>query len=229
MDTIGENGRKILVVDDDNRIRLLLNSILETRGYQVLLAQNGEQGLALFQTSSPDLVILDIMMPRMDGLTCAKEIRKLSNAPILMLTAKGEEYDEVDGFDSGADDYVVKPFTPMVLIARIEALLRRVSGGNKSKKTMGKLLLNSDAREAVVDGEPLNLSRKEYDLLLYLADNQHISLSRDQILEAVWGYDYLGSENTVDTHINRLRNKLKSASTYIVTMRGFGYKFEVKD
>ena len=229
MNTVRGNSNKILVVDDDNRIRLLLNSILETRGYQVLLAQDGEQGLELFKSAQPDLVILDIMMPGMDGLVCAKEIRKLSDCPILMLTAKGEEYDEVDGFDSGADDYVVKPFTPMVLIARIEALLRRVNSGNKPKKTLGKLSLNTDAREAVVDNEPLNLSRKEYDLLLYLTDNQHISLSRDQILEAVWGYDYLGSENTVDTHINRLRNKLKSASAYVVTMRGFGYKFEVKE
>jgi len=229
MKTTDINGQKILVVDDDNRIRLLLTSILETRGYTVLVASNGEEGLDVFRQSAPDLVILDIMMPIMDGLTCAKEIRKESDCPILMLTAKGEEYDEVEGLDCGADDYVIKPFTPMVLTARIEALLRRSHGTKQSKQQLGKLTLKPQAREAIVAGQPINLSRKEFDLLQFLFKNHNISLSRDQILEAVWGYDYLGSDNTVDTHINRLRNKLKSASNYIVTMRGFGYKFEVKD
>lgn len=220
---------KILAVDDDNRIRLLLTTILEARGYTVVTAENGREGLDVFKKEKPHLVILDIMMPVVDGFTAAGEIRKISDCPVLMLTAKGEEYDQVEGFETGADDYVVKPFTPMVLIARIEALLRRSYGADDGKKQFGMLSLSPEGREVFVAGQPVNLSRKEYDLLLYLVENHHISLSRDQLLEAVWGYDYLGSDNTVDTHINRLRNKLSSASEYIVTLRGFGYKFDPKD
>jgi len=219
---------RILVVDDDNRIRLLLKTILESRGYEVFLAEDGKQGLEAFKIYCPSLVILDIMMPVMDGLSCAAEIRKISNCPIIMLTAKGEEYDQVEGFDKGADDYVIKPFAPMVLVARIEALLRRTFSENNSLKEFEKLSIDIDARVVSVDGEEISLSKKEYDLLTYLTENYNISLSRDQILEAVWGYDYLGSENTVDTHINRLRNKLLGASEYIITMRGFGYKFETR-
>jgi len=220
---------KILAVDDDTRIRLLLATVLESRGYTVVTAENGRAGLSAFKQEKPHLVILDIMMPEMDGLTCAGEIRAISSCPILMLTAKGEEYDEVAGLDSGADDYVVKPFTPMVLVARIEALLRRAYGEASGKRHFGALTLLPEAREVSVNGETLALSRKEYDLLAYLTENHHISLSRDQILEAVWGYDYLGSENTVDTHINRLRNKLKAAGAYITTVRGFGYMFDAKE
>ncbi len=220
---------KILAVDDDTRIRLLLTTVLESRGYTVVTAENGQDGLTAFKREKPHLVILDIMMPVMDGLTCAREIRAVSSCPVMMLTAKGEEYDQVEGFDTGADDYVVKPFAPMVLISRIEALLRRAYGGQNGKKLYGALSLLPEGREVSVGGESIDLSRKEYDLLTYLIDNHHISLSRDQILEAVWGYDYLGSENTVDTHINRLRNKLKSAGDYIATVRGFGYKFDPKE
>ncbi len=224
-----KNPYKILAVDDDTRIRLLLTTILEARGYTVVTAENGQNGLDTFKRENPHLVILDIMMPVMDGLVCAKEIRKILDCPVLMLTAKGEEYDQVEGFDTGADDYVVKPFAPMVLIARIEALLRRAYGEKTGKKQYGQLLLSPEGREVFVAGQPVDLSRKEYDLLSYLVENHHISLSRDQLLEAVWGYDYLGSDNTVDTHINRLRNKLKTASGYIVTLRGFGYKFDPKE
>ncbi|MEX1307014.1 MAG: response regulator transcription factor [Eubacteriales bacterium] len=220
---------KILAVDDDTRIRLLLTTVLESRGYSVVTAENGQDGLDAFKREKPHLVVLDIMMPVMDGLACAKEIRKVSDCPILMLTAKGEEYDQVEGFNTGADDYVVKPFAPMVLIARIEALLRRAYGDASGKKQYGILSLVPEGREVLVSGDTVNLSRKEYDLLTYLVENHHLSLSRDQILEAVWGYDYLGSDSTVDTHINRLRNKLKSASDYIVTLRGFGYKFDPKE
>ncbi len=227
-----ENAKKpykILTVDDDTRIRLLLTTVLESRGYTVVTAENGLDGLETFKREKPHLVILDIMMPHMDGLTCAREIRTLSTCPVVMLTAKGEEYDQVEGFDTGADDYVVKPFAPMVLIARIEALLRRAYGEADGKKQYGALALLPEGREVSVNGKTVDLSRKEYDLLTYLIDNHHISLSRDQILEAVWGYDYLGSENTVDTHINRLRNKLQSAGDTIVTIRGFGYKFDPKE
>ena len=220
---------KILAVDDDTRIRLLLTTVLEARGYTVVTAENGRSGFDVFRHENPHLAILDIMMPVMDGLTCAKKIRKISDCPVLMLTAKGEEYDQVEGFDTGADDYVVKPFAPMVLIARIEALLRRAYGEETGKKQYGQLSLSPEGREVFVAGQPIDLSRKEYDLLSYLVENHHISLSRDQLLEAVWGYDYLGSDNTVDTHINRLRNKLKTASGYIVTLRGFGYKFDPKE
>ena len=220
---------KILAVDDDTRIRLLLTTVLESRGYTVVTAENGQAGLEAFKREKPHLVILDIMMPVMDGLACAKEIRALSDCPVLMLTAKGEEYDQVDGFDTGADDYVIKPFAPMVLIARIEALLRRTYGEASGKKQYGVLALVPEGREVLVAGEAVDLSRKEYELLAYLVENHHLSLSRDQILEAVWGYDYLGSDSTVDTHINRLRNKLKSASDYVVTLRGFGYKFDPKE
>lgn len=226
MDILSKQQNRILVVDDDSRIRMLLKMILESRGYEVLLANDGKEGLKSFNENSPDLIILDIMMPVMDGLSCANEIRKISDCPIIMLTAKGEEYDQIEGFEKGADDYVVKPFAPTVLAARVEALLRRTSIIEKANKTYGDLKIEQDAREVYVQDEKLILSRKEYDLLIYLTDNNNISLSRDQILEAVWGYDYLGSENTVDTHINRLRNKLGKASEYIKTMRGFGYKFK---
>jgi two-component system, OmpR family, response regulator ResD len=217
---------KILVIDDDSRIRMLLKMVLESREYDVLLAKDGKEGFDVFSENYPDLVILDIMMPVLDGLSCATNIRKISECPIIMLTAKGEEYDQIEGFEKGADDYVVKPFAPMVLIARVEALLKRTLKNDKNRKSYGILHIEQDAREVYVSDEKLLLSRKEYDLLVYLTENENISLSRDQILETVWGYDYLGSDNTVDTHINRLRNKLGKASDYIKTMRGFGYKFD---
>ncbi len=217
--------QKILVVDDETRLRDLLRIVLENRGYSVVEAANGKEALSIFEEASPDMVILDVMMPVMDGLTCCKKLRTLSACPILMVTAKGEDYDQVNGFDCGADDYIIKPFTPIVLVARVEALFRRSL--NQQRNSFGLLRIDIAAREVFVDGVSVALSRKEYDLLVYLAENENISLSRDQILESVWGYDYLGTSNTVDTHINRLRTKLGQCGLYIATLRGYGYRFEV--
>lgn len=218
-------NKTILVVDDETRLRDLLRIVLESRGYRVTEACSGTQAIAVFDETPPDMVILDVMMPEMDGLACCKRLRARSSCPILMLTAKGEDYDQVDGFECGADDYIIKPFTPMVLVARVEALFRRSQG--QQRTSFGSMKIDLDGREVTVDGVPAALSRKEYELLVYLAENENITLSRDQILEAVWGYDYLGSSNTVDTHINRLRTKLGKCGHYIVTLRGFGYRFEV--
>ena len=215
----------ILVVDDETRLRDLLRIVLENRGYRVAEAENGKQALKVFDEVSPDMVVLDVMMPEMDGLTCCEQLRARSSCPVLMLTAKGEDYDQVKGFECGADDYVIKPFTPMVLVARVEALFRRSQG--QQRTAFGSIKIDRDAREVTVDGAEALLSRKEYDLLVYLIENENISLSRDQILECVWGYDYLGSSNTVDTHINRLRTKLGKCGGYIATLRGYGYRFEV--
>ncbi len=217
--------KTILVVDDETRLRDLLRIVLENRGYRVIEAENGKQALSVFDENAPDMVILDVMMPEMDGLACCSRLRAKSSCPVLMLTAKGEDYDQVKGFDCGADDYIIKPFTPMVLVARVEALFRRSQ--NQKRTSFGSIRIDQDAREVTVDGTPALLSRKEYELLVYLAENENISLSRDQILEGVWGYDYLGSPNTVDTHINRLRTKLGSCGAYITTLRGYGYRFEV--
>lgn len=221
--------KRILVADDEPRIRDLLRVVLESRGFEIAEAENGEATLKTFASFLPDLVILDVMMPGVDGFECCRKLRLLSDCPILMLTAKGEDYDQVEGLERGADDYIVKPFTPMVLAARVQALLRRSMRDAKLQRAFGGLVIEYEAREAFVDGESLSLSRKEYDLLLYLLESHNISLSREQILETVWGYDYLGSSSTVDTHINRLRTKLGRCGVYIVTLRGYGYRFEVNN
>ena len=220
-----QEQKRILVVDDETRLRDLLRIVLENRGYAVDEAENGMQALDVFTDNPADMVILDVMMPGMDGFECCRKLREVSSCPILMLTAKGEDYDQVQGFDCGADDYIIKPFTPVVLVARVEALFRRSFA--EPRNIFGSLKIDPDAREVSVDGASIPLSRKEYDLLIYLANNDNISLSRDQILEYVWGYDYLGSSNTVDTHINRLRSKLGKCGSYIATLRGYGYRFEV--
>lgn len=222
-----EEVNTILIVDDEDRIRQMLRVMLENRDYRVFEASNGEEALKAFTAVAPDLVILDVMMPVMDGFTCLREIRKSSEIPVLMLTAKGEDYDQVEGLEGGADDYVVKPFTPMVLAVRIEALLRRSSKNIVSNTEFAELRIDDKARSVFVGTEPVELNKKEFDLLSELAQNNRISLSRDQLLEKVWGYDYLGSDSTVDTHINRLRGKLGKCGKYIKTVRGYGYKFEV--
>ena len=217
--------KRILVVDDETRMRDLLRAVLESRGYSVMEAEDGLQALKAFLADPPDMVMLDVMMPVMDGFTCCRKLREYSQCPILMLTAKGEDYDQVRGLDCGADDYILKPFAPMVLAARVEALFRRSNVAQRN--VFGSMKIDTAARDVTVDGVSIPLSRKEYELLVYLAENDSISLSRDQILEYVWGYDYLGSSNTVDTHINRLRSKLGKCGSYITTLRGFGYRFEV--
>ena len=220
-----QKAKRILVVDDETRMRDLLRTVLESRGYSVTEAEDGLQALKAFVADPSDMVMLDVMMPAMDGFACCRKLREYSQCPILMLTAKGEDYDQVRGLDCGADDYILKPFAPMVLAARVEALFRRSSVAQRN--VFGSMKIDTAAREVMVDGVSVPLSRKEYELLVYLAENDNISLSRDQILEYVWGYDYLGSSNTVDTHINRLRTKLGKCGSYITTLRGFGYRFEV--
>ena len=220
--------QKILVVDDETRIRDLLRIILESRGFEVIEAKNGQEAVEKAKAHVPDLIILDVMMPAMDGFESCRRIREFSDCPILMLTAKGEDYDQIEGFDCGADDYVIKPFTPMVLEARVKALLRR-SERQGLKENFGRLKIDEAARQVWVDGDEVLCNRKEFDLLHYLSRNENISLSRDQILENVWGYDYLGTASTVDAHINRLRSKLKGCGAYITTIRGYGYRFEVNE
>lgn len=220
--------KRILVVDDEPRIRDLLRLVLESRGFDVSEAEDGAAALKEFAAALPDLVVLDVMMPGMDGFECCRQLRSAFDCPIIMLTAKGEDYDVVQGFECGADDYIVKPFTPMVLAARVQALLRRSGKDVKPRDMFGGLVIDREAREVRAEGTAAPLSRREYDLLVYLADNYNISLSRDQILESVWGYDYLGSSNTVDTHIGRLRTKLGKCGAYIITLRGYGYRFEVE-
>jgi DNA-binding response OmpR family regulator len=216
----------VLLIEDDRLIVEPVVRALKGLNYTVLTAYDGAAGLDMALNRQPDLIILDIMLPEMDGWEVCKAVRRKSVVPILMLTAKGEDYDQVEGLESGADDYIIKPFTPMVLAARIQALLRR-SGQSGGGGRFGNLEIDPDAREVRAGGETVPLSRKEYELLAYLAENNNISLSRDQILESVWGYDYLGSSNTVDTHINRLRTKLGACGSYSGTLRGYGYRFEV--
>lgn len=224
---ITNQKKTILIVDDEERIRKMLRLMLENRDYRVFEASNGSEALKAFSAVSPDLVILDVMMPEMDGFTCLKEIREQSDIPVLMLTAKGEDYDQVEGLQGGADDYVIKPFTPMVLATRIEVLFRRSNENESKKSVFGNLRIDQKARTVFIGNVAAELNRKEFDLLNTMVANHRISLSRDQILEKVWGYDYLGSESTVDTHINRLRSKLGDCGNYIKTVRGYGYKFEV--
>ncbi len=222
----------ILIVDDDPRLLEMIRMILENRRYQVIEATNGEEAITMTKVMEPDLILLDVMMPLMDGFTACKRIRDFSPCPIIMLTAKGEEYDQVAGLENGADDYIIKPFTPMVLAARIEAVLRR---GNIDERTsrdenrlvFGEIIIDIKGRSLILHGQRMDLKRKEFDLLMYLAVNHGISLSRDQILEKVWGYDYLGSDSTVDTHINRLRKQLGKYGDYLQTVHGYGYRFEV--
>ena len=225
----------ILIVDDEPKMRDLVKLYLERDGFKVTEAGDGEQVLKLLETQSIDLVILDIMMPKLDGLSVCKEIRKLYDIPVIMLTARGEEIDRVLGFELGADDYVVKPFSPRELVARVKALLRRTTAvktpatGASAYRFPG-LVINNDAREVEVNGNRLNLTPKEFELLAFLAKNAGRVFTREQLLEHVWGYDFYGDLRTVDTHIKKLREKISrfgEASSYIATVWGVGYKFEV--
>lgn len=227
--TGSERRNRILVVDDESKLRAMLRMILENRGYEVLEAADGREAVTQAMNAKPDLVILDVMMPVMDGIDCCREIRQFSDCPIIMLTAKGEDYDQVSGLESGADDYVVKPFSTSVLIARVEAALRRSAGIATSTLIAGAVTIDTQSREVRLNGETVELNRKEFDLFYYLCENRDMVLSRTQILENVWGYDYLGSESTVDTHMNRLRKKLGEYGSMVKTVRGVGYRFEVDD
>lgn len=223
------SGIKILIADDEDRMRKLVSDFLEKEGYRVIEADNGEKALNIFRNERDiDLVILDVMMPMLDGWSVCKEIRKDSQVPIIMLTARSEETDELFGFDLGVDEYITKPFSPMVLVARVNALLKRTRSGKRILKTYGGLEIDETGHVVRINGESIYLSPKEYELLIFLANNEGIVLSREQILNSVWSYDYFGDARTVDTHIKKLRLKLADKGDFIQTVRGFGYKFEVK-
>jgi two-component system response regulator ResD len=218
---------KILVVDDEPLIRKLVTDFLKRQGYTTIEAEDGKKAMDMFWSEENiDLVILDVMLPEYDGFTVCREIRKKSKVPIIMLTARGEEFDEVFGLDIGADEYISKPFSPNILIARVNAVLRRSIVTDSEVKTYIGLTIDHNAHQVAINGSIVDLSPKEYELLAYLSENYGKALSREQILDKVWGYDYYGDLRTVDTHINRLRIKLGDKSNLIQTVRGYGYRFE---
>ncbi|MBR6015164.1 MAG: response regulator transcription factor [Firmicutes bacterium] len=223
---------KLLVVDDESKIRAVIREYSEFEGYEVTEASDGMEALNLVKENDYDLIIMDIMMPKLDGYSACKEIRKIKNTPIIMLSARGEEYDKLFGFELGIDDYVVKPFSPKELMARVNAVISRLnSSAAKAEETSDILTfdgleINIPARQVKIDGEKVELTPKEYELLFYMATNKNIALSRDKLLSDVWGYDFFGDDRTVDTHIKNLRNNLGKYRDFIVTLRGVGYKFE---
>ena len=222
-------NEKILVVDDDTNICELLRLYLTKEGYQVTTANDGEEGLDKFNQVKPDMVLLDVMMPKMDGWEVCRRIRASSQVPVIMLTARGEERDELQGFKLGVDEYISKPFSPKILVARVNAILRRTLGavGNDSLEA-GGITIDKSAHIVKIDGTPVELSYKEFELLTYFIENQGIALSREKILNNVWNYDYFGDARTIDTHVKKLRSKLGDKGEYIKTIWGMGYKFEVQ-
>jgi len=224
------DGTYILVVDDESRMRKLLKDFLSTKGYQILEAEDGEKALEVFaeNRNKIKLVLLDVMMPKLDGWSVLRKIRQESNLPVIMLTARGEEQDELFGFELGVDEYISKPFSPKILVARVEAILKRVYGDTKQIKDYDGITIDQEGRTVKVDGKPVDLSLREYELLKYLLDNENIALSRDKILNNVWNYDYYGDSRTIDSHIKKIRHKLGKKGKYIETIRGVGYKFEIK-
>jgi two-component system response regulator ResD len=223
---------KLLVVDDEPKIREVIREYAEFNGYDVTEASDGMSAVGLCKLNDYDLIILDIMMPKLDGFSTCKEIKKIKDIPIIMLSARGEEYDKLFGFELGIDDYIVKPFSPKELMARVNVVLARKNSSTQSKADVLKfsgLEINIAARTVSVDGERIELTPKEYDLLFYLIENKNIALSRDKLLSDIWGYDFFGDDRTIDTHIKNLRNALGPYRDYIVTLRGVGYKFEFED
>ena len=221
---------KILVVDDESRMRKLVKDFLTKKGFTVIEAGDGEEAVdKFFEVKDIALIILDVMMPKMDGWQVCREIRQYSRVPIIMLTAKSDEKDELQGFDLGVDEYITKPFSPKILVARVEAILRR-SNVLAADDTMeaGGIELNKAAHEVLIDGKSVELSYKEFELLAYFMSNQGVALSRERILNNVWNYDYFGDARTIDTHVKKLRSKLGKAGDYIRTIWGMGYKFEVE-
>lgn len=220
----------ILIVDDELRMRKLIKDFLAKKGYITLEAKDGEEAIKVFEQNKNkiSLVLLDVMMPKIDGWTVLREIRKDSKVPVIMLTARGEEQDELFGFELGVDEYISKPFSPKILVARIEAILKRIYENKKKIRTYSGIKIDEDGRTVSVDGKLLELSLREYELLKYLLDNENIALSRDKILNNVWNYDYYGDSRTIDSHIKKIRHKLGKYGKYIKTIRGIGYKFEQK-
>lgn len=221
---------KILVADDEQKIREVIKEYAEFEGHTVYEAVDGMQAVEMAKEQDFDIIILDVMMPRLDGFSACKEIRKIKNTPILMLSARTEEYDKLFGFEMGVDDYVVKPFSPKEVLARINAIIKRNTAGNETVSETAVfegLEINFTARDVFIDGVKANLTPKEYDLLFYLVKNKNIALTRNKLLEEVWGYDFFGDDRTIDTHIKMLRNNLGPYRKFIVTLRGMGYKFQV--
>lgn len=219
---------KILIADDEQLMRQLVIDFLKPEGYEILEASDGKEALEIYDKEHPDLILLDVMMPGYDGWTVCREIRRESTVPIMMLTAKGEEIDQLFAYDLGADEYITKPFSPKILVAKIKALLRRSQNEQETHEADDGVAIDRDARQVVLDGKNVDLSPTEYKLLNYLMSNTSKALSRRQILNQVWNYDYYGDLRTVDTHINRLRIKLGDKGRYIRTVRGYGYRYDGK-
>ncbi len=218
----------ILVVDDEQRMRKLVRDFLTKQDFAVLEAADGEEAVDIFlENKDIILVILDVMMPKMDGWQTCREIRQYSKVPIIMLTARGDERDELRGFELGVDEYIAKPFSPKILVARVQALLRRSNASSEENLEYGGIVLNRTAHEVLIDGDKIDLSFKEFELLSYFMENKDIALSREKILNHVWDYDYFGDARTIDTHVKKLRSKMGKYGSYIKTIWGMGYKFEV--
>ena len=221
---------KILVVDDEARMRKLVKDFLSVKGFTVLEASNGEEAVDLFfEQKDIALIILDVMMPKMDGWETCRTIRKYSQVPIIMLTARSEERDELQGFNLGVDEYISKPFSPKILVARVEAILRRSNAVSSDLIEIGGIRIDKAAHQVTIDGQNIDLSYKEFELLTYFVENQGIALSREKILNNVWNYDYFGDARTIDTHVKKLRSKMGEKGDYIRTIWGMGYKFVVTE
>lgn len=222
------DGLKILVVDDEARMRKLLKDFLANKGFQVIEAGDGEEAVDIFFAHKEiALVLLDVMMPKMDGWEVLKTIRKYSRVPVIMLTARSEERDELQGFSLGVDEYISKPFSPKILVARVDAILRRSNAVSADVTTIGGICIDKAAHQVTIEGKEIDLSYKEFELLTYFVENQGLALSREKILNNVWNYDYFGDARTIDTHVKKLRSKLGDKGEYIKTIWGMGYKFEV--
>ena len=222
---------RLLVVDDESKIREVIREYSEFNGFEVTEAEDGMSAVGLVKLNDYDLIIMDVMMPKLDGFSACKEIKKIKDIPVIMLSARGEEYDKLFGFELGIDDYMVKPFSPKELMARINAVLARHSAQSVQEKNkiqeFGGLVIDIAGRSVTVDGQKIELTPKEYDLLFFLVENKNIALSRDKLLQDIWGYDFFGDDRTIDTHIKNLINNLGPYRDHIVTLRGVGYKFEV--
>ena len=221
----------ILVVDDESRMRKLIKDFLVKEDYKVIEAADGQEAIETFelQPERIDLILLDVMMPKLDGWSVLRQIRQESQVPVIMLTARAEEQDELFGFDLGVDEYIAKPFSPKILVARVKALLNRTREKINRKSDYGGIVIDEDGRTVSVDGKNVEMSLREYELLKYLVENESIALSREKILNNVWNYDYYGDSRTIDSHIKKIRHKLGKKGKYIETIRGIGYKFQIKE
>ena len=224
------DGLKILVVDDEARMRKLVKDFLVNKGFSVIEAANGEEAVDIFFAQKDiALILLDVMMPKMDGWEVLKTIRKYSQVPVMMLTARSEERDKLQGFALGVDEYISKPFSPKILVARVDAILRRSNAAASEVLDVGGIRIDKSAHQVTIDGKEIELSYKEFELLAYFVENQGIALSREKILNNVWNYDYFGDARTIDTHVKKLRSKMGEKGEYIKTIWGMGYKFEVNN